>query len=185
MTEPNIAMCPIVDQATLEDALERGREALTRDGLGPLSRLSWPLVRATLAKAIEDALCACLPSWLAEGWSGARELHALKDEEGKDGGPALFKLGKHEMKGALHPVVTLSCGGASLPPIIFDIILAATVNPTSLAIRKGHIVGLGGGECDITVQIEYDGNDLTGALPVATIALPGAHDFDPPGIPIP
>jgi hypothetical protein len=186
MDEPlQIEIPPLIDEATLEEALEKGKEELMRDAMGPLSLLPWRLVRSTIAKGLEEGLGAGLMSWLAKGWSAARELHAMKDEEGEDGRPALFKLGEHQMTGTLHPEVTISCGETSFPPFRFDVPVTATINATSLAVRKGHITGLGGGECAVVMSIEYDGNDLTGELPLKTIALPGKYEFKAPGIPIP
>lgn len=186
MDEPlKVEIESLADEATLKEALQNGKEALSRDSLGPLSHLSWDLVRSTLARELSEQLATGLMSWLANGWSVARQLHALKNEEGKDGKPALFKLGKHEMKGTLHPEVTISCGGTSFPPVRFDVPIKAVINATSLAVKGGHIIGLGGGECAIAMRIEYDGNDLTGDLPLKKIKLPTEYSFRKPGIPIP
>ena len=184
MNEPVKIQSP-ADQAVLEQALDKGKEALSRDSLGPLSHLSWDLVRSTLAKELEEGLANGLMSWLAKGWSVARQLRELKNEEGKDGKPALFKLGRHKMTGTLHPEITISCGGTSLPPVRFDVPMEATINATSLRVKDGHITGLGGGECAVVMRIEYDGEDLTGDLPLKTFKLPTEYAFREPGIPIP
>ena len=176
---------PLVDRAILENALCKGRETLAGGVPGPLSVMPWETVCSLLAEELEERLGPGLMSWLAKGWSTARELHALKEEEGEDGRPAMFRLGEHKMTGSLHPQITISCGGTSFPPIRFDVPITATINATSLAVRNGHITGLGGGECAVEMRIEYDGNDLTGDLPLKTIALPGKYPFKEPGIPIP
>src|SRR5688572_30929179 len=105
-----IEIQPLVDQATLKEALNNGKEALTRDALGPLSHLSWDLVRSTLAKGLEDGLGAGLLTSLAKGWSVAREIHELQDEQGYGCKQARYMPGPHETTFALHPPVTISCG---------------------------------------------------------------------------
>lgn len=175
-----IAVAPVIDRDAIEAAIENGREGLAA---GPLSALSWPLVRGKIADALEEKLGTGLLSWMAHGWSAARELRALK-ATGKPGERLFLKLGKHKLTGNLKPVVEIGVGGAKLATIELDMPLTAAINATSLVVRDGRIIGLGGGTCDVTAKIKYQGADLSGELPLKTINLPGSFPFEP-GIAIP
>lgn len=175
-----IAVESAVDRDALKAAIENGKDQLAA---GPLGALSWPLVKDKIADALDEKLGAGLLGWIAHGWSAARELKSLK-ATAKPGERMFLKLGKHKLSGNLKPVVKIALGAAEVATLAFDMPLTAAINATSLVVRDGRIIGLGGGTCEITLEILYQGANLSGDLPLKTIELPGSYPFDP-GIAIP
>lgn len=182
MNEPvEIALSPIVDRQDIEDALDQGKEALERDTDACLTQFSWELVRAGIAEAIGEKLRSDGLPWLARGWSAALELRKFKDPARYPRGKTVFlKLGKHKLKGTLHPKVTISCLGAEVTSVTFDVPIEGDFNAVTLSIKDGAVTGFGGGECAISLQIKYFDADLSPKLPVKTIPLPGRYDFKRP-----
>jgi len=182
MNEPvETALTPIVDVQDLEDALDQGKEALERDTDACLAHFPWDMVRARIAEAIGETLRSDGLLWLAHGWSAALELREFKDTDRYPRGKTAFlKLGKHTLTGTLHPKVALSCAGAEVASIPFDVPIEGDFNAVTLSIRDGAVTGFGGGECAISLQIKYRDAELSPKLPVKTIRLPGSYEFKQP-----
>lgn len=176
-----ITIEPMVDRAEIETAIKQAKALLSQAELGALT---WPMVQRGIADAIAAKLSVGAFAWMARCWSAARELHALRTT-GKPEETVFFKLGKHELKGTLHPVVRVKAAGVEAMCLRFDVPLTLEVNAVTLDVRDAHIVAIGGGECSGSLRIEYKGNDLSGPLPIASYRIPGRYEFKQPGIAIP
>lgn len=181
-----IAVAPAIDRAAVADAVRRGQAAIQEAGEGCLAPYAWDVVEDALTDAVTETIERDWLGWLAHGWSAVREiLEYGKEEKARVNKTAFVKLGKHTLQGTMPVEVTLSCGGAPLARLPFQVPIKAELSAVTLSILKGHIVAVGGGECKITLRLKYGKADLSGELPVRTIKLPGKHRFERPGIAIP
>lgn len=172
---------PMVDRAEIEAAIERAENTLS---LAELGSFSWPLVRGGIVDALGTELSSGVFSWMARCWSAARELRAFRATNKPDE-TRFFKLGEHKLEGKLHPVVRIEAAGIEAMRFRFDVPLILKVNAVTLDVRDARIVAMGGGECNGSLRIEYDGYDLSGPLQVTSYKIPGRHEFKDGGIAIP
>ena len=181
-----IGVAPAIDRAAVADAVRRGQAAIQEAGEACLAPYSWDVVEEALTDAVTETIARDWLGWLAHGWSAVREVVAYaKPDKARVNRTAFVKLGKHVLQGTMPIEVTLSCGGAPLVRLPFQVPIKAELNAVTLSILKGHIVAVGGGECRLTMRIKYGKADLSGELPLRTVKLPGKHRFERPGIAIP
>jgi hypothetical protein len=181
-----VSVAPEIDRAAVADAVRRGQAAIQDAADGQLAPYGWEVVEDAVTDAVVETIERDWLGWLAHGWSAVREiLEYGKEEKARVNRTAFVKLGKHELKGTMPVNVTVSCGGAPLTTLPFQVPIKVELSAVTLSILKGHIVAAGGGECKITLRIKYGKADLSGELPVKTFRLPGKHRFERPGIAIP
>ena len=172
---------PLIDPATLEAALDKCQDAIVEAESGGLSRFSWPLLRSSVADAVSQSARTDKVHWLFQGWAFARELKSYKDPERYPPDKvAVLKLGEHELSGTFHPIVTISCEGAVIAKLRFDVVMKGTLNAVSISIRGGKIIACGGGECDLTMQFKFRDINLTGPVSLKKVKLPGKLEFQNP-----
>lgn len=179
-----IEVDPAIDPAAIEQALEERRTEIEQETRGVLAHLSWPMVRERLALAIRDELGKDMMPWLAGAWATARELHQFKDA-GKypAGTESFYNMVPQSLEGALHPEITVSCAGAAIGSLPFDVTVTAKFNCIALVIRDAQIIGFGGGDYTITLRVGLKGYDLSGPIELDKARLPGKLTF-PRGLPI-
>src|SRR5690606_7879529 len=172
---------PLIARETIDAALDKCQDAIAKAEGGGLTRLSWPLLRSSIADALAQSAGTDKVHWLFRGWAFARELKAYKDREKyPPDRVALLKLGEHELSGTFHPVVTITCEGAVVARLSFDVALAGAFNAVSISIKDGKIVACGGGECDLVLSLKFRDVDLTGPVSIKKVQLPGKLEFRNP-----
>lgn len=175
----------LIDRETIAAALDKCQDAIVKAEGGGLSRFSWPILRSSLADAVAQSARVDKVHWLFQGWAFARELKAYKDPVRYPPDKiAVLKLGEHELSGTFHPIVTISCEGAVITRLRFDVDLKGTFNAVSISIQDGKILACGGGECQLTMDFKFRDIDLTGPVSLKKCNLPGKLEFRSP-IPIP
>lgn len=172
---------PLIDPETLEAALDKCQDAIVQAESGGLPRFSWPLLRSSVADAVSQSARTDKVYWLFQGWAFARELKSYKDpEKYPPDKVAVLKLGEHELSGTFHPIVTISCEGAVIGKLRFDVVMTGTLNAVSISIQDGKIIACGGGECELTVDFKFRDIDLTGPIKLKKLTLPGKLEFRNP-----
>ena len=173
-----IEVDPAIDPAAIERALEERRTDIERKTQGVFAHLSWPMVRERLAVAIRDELGKDMMPWLAGAWTTASELHQFKDQEKyPPGTESFYDMIPQSVEGALHPEITVSCAGAVVSSLPFDVTVTARFNCIALVIRDARIIGFGGGDYTITLRIGLKGYDLSGPIELDKARLPGKLTF--------
>jgi len=174
------------DTKVLEDALAEGEQEI-RAALGAaVATYAWPLLRSRLAGAILREISENWLGWLVDGWCLAREIFEYTAaDKVASGATASVKVGRHPLGGKLPVEVRVTCAGIAAPPIRFDVKLTADIHAVTLWIRRGHIVGIEGGQCELKANILFLEKSLCQDLPLKTLTLPLRRDFTAPGIPIP
>lgn len=172
---------PLIDAETIEAALDKCQDAIVKAQDGGLSGFAWPLLRSSVADAVSQAAKTDKVHWLFQGWAFARELKSYKDpEQYPPDRIALLKLGEHELSGTFHPIVTISCKGAVVAKLRFDVVLTGTFNAVSISIQAGKIVACGGGDCELVMDFKFRDIDLTGPVSLKKFKLPGKLEFRTP-----
>ena len=180
-----IAVDPAIDLAAIEHALDEGQAEIEQEAQGVLAQLSWPMVRERLALAIRDALGKDMMPWLASAWTTARELHQFKDaQKYPPGTESFYNMVPQALEGSLHPAVSVSCAGAVVTTLTFDVTVTADFHCIALVIRDAQIIGFGGGDYAVTLKIGLKGHDLSGPIELDKARLPGKLTFAR-GLPIP
>ena len=174
------------DTKKLEDALAEGEQEI-RAALGAaVATYAWPLLRGRLAGAILREIEANWLGWLVDGWCLAREIFEYTAaDKVASGATASVKVGRHPLSGKLPVEVKVTCAGVEAPPIRFDVKLKADIHAVALWIRRGHIVAIESGQCEMKVNILFLGKSLCQDVPLKTLKLPLRHEFTAPGIAIP
>jgi hypothetical protein len=173
-----------IDAEEIEKRLETRREEIERDSRGALAHLSWPMVRERLAIAIRDEVGRDLMPWMAQAWTIAGELHQFKDTETYPAGQdAFYDMIPHSIEGLIHPQIFIRCAGQDLASLRFDVKITAAFKSVALIIRDARIIGFGGGEYLVGLNIGLDGNDLGGPIELERSRLPVRYAFEP-GLPI-
>jgi len=179
-----IEVDPAIDLDAIEQALEDRRADIEQETRGVLAHLSWPLIRERLALTIRDQLGKDMMPWIAKAWTTARELHEFTDKEKyPPGTESFYDMIPQSVEGTLHPEVTVSCAGAAVATLTFDVTVTAKFNCIALVIVNAEIVGFGGGDYTITLRIGLKGHDLSGPIALDKGRLPGQLTFTR-GLPI-
>src|SRR5687767_6259824 len=120
------AVGPEVDRDAIAGALRRGQSAIRSAAGGQLAPYSWDLVEDAVTGAVVDTIRTQWLGWFAHGWSAVREiLEYAKEEKRRINKTAFVKLGRHKLKGTMPIVVSVSCAGARLGGIQFDVPITA------------------------------------------------------------
>ncbi|MCJ2186482.1 hypothetical protein [Novosphingobium beihaiensis] len=182
MTEIDLQLeDPLVERETIEAALEKCRDVIEKAEDGGLARFSWPVLQSGMADAVAQSVPGDKVQWLMKGWAFAKELKSYKDPKAHPPTEtAVLKLGKHELSGTFHPVLTVRCEGAVMARLRFDMFLRGAFNAVSIAIKGGRIVSCGGGQCKLTMSFKFRDIDLTGPVELGTFRLPGKLEFANP-----
>lgn len=171
------------------DALDRVGGAI-KDELSNASErewtaLKWSLMRDKVAGAVAAKLAGLDPFvLLAQGWCKAVELRehgvATRDAPGSE---ARMTLGKHGVRKALHPIVTMMLGPLESPPIRFTLDLDGAFESVLLVIRGGRLMACRPGQATFAAGLSYGEISLCRrdhAFPVG-----GEHPFGDNGLAIP
>jgi hypothetical protein len=167
-----------------------GMEGVVRDELSKnpamgLASSMWGFVGSTATDAIRSRLNFDVVELLGRGWVFARELHEYKDPvKHPRGQSSILHLGEHKMTTELHPVLTLMIGPLQPPALRFTLEITAHIRSAALAIRDGHITGLGSGDCFLSAQLKYREFPLHNPLETRRVTLPGHYPFKAPGLAI-
>jgi hypothetical protein len=167
-----------IDTEEIERALDNGRKRIEDEARGRLAHLSWPMVRKRLAVAIDDELGKDMLPWIASAWQTFADLQKFKDEEKYPPGRDYFyDLFPQSIEGAIQPKVTVSCEGQTLAELPFDVKVKVAFHCGALVIRNAEIVGVGGGDYKVTLDIALYGQDLGGPIELHKSRLPVEFTF--------
>ncbi|WP_375398663.1 hypothetical protein [uncultured Sphingomonas sp.] len=186
MDEPlRIDLDQIADGEGLASLGEALKSAMDDEGKGWML-LSKKWLGGKAADAITEALADFdLLDAIAGAWAGVEEIASRGD-------PAKYpqkrasrlRLGKHVVEIDLKPQMEIAVGGWTSAPIALTIPLTATIEAVELRIKQGFITAIGGGICDLGIEIKRGDAVLVDKRSLKKFDLPGDHRFKPPGIDI-
>jgi hypothetical protein len=160
------------------EAGEKVRSALREDKNGSWSKLHLPLLGNKVESAVGEAVDSLdLLSVLAQGCSKLREVWQAESDK-----TAFIQIGKFKFERDLHPVVTISFAPWVSDDIRFTLTLRAKLNAVEIEVLQRRIRGIGGGTCELGVELKYGPHSLTGPSPLKTFDLPLDHRFEGEGI---
>jgi hypothetical protein len=140
----------------MDDVVKRQLLANAQVNQAGLPNLVWKVVGGKATEAVRSALDCDVFSLVARAWAKALELHKFKDEtKYPPSKKATLFLGEHKLKTEIHPVLDVIFGPALQAQLRFTVELAAEFQTGELSIWRGHIVGVGTGEGQITAQLKY------------------------------
>jgi len=158
----------------VRNALERERDAGWR-------KLRLPLLGSKVRDSIDGALAGVDPLALfAEAWVQIRELQKLPPGE-----RSYVEIGEFSFEKDLHPVVTVSFPPWVSRDIPLTLTLSVKTDAVELEVFDRHIVAVGGGHCNLAIELKYESTSLSGPVNVKHYDLPGEHRFAGAGIAIP
>lgn len=130
---------------------------------------------------VRDACERDLVGLLVEGWGKANELRGYADEK-KYPPPSKVRMniGKHPMKVAVDPALTLTIGQALRFPLKFIVEFVATVEAVKLTIVDGEIAEVDLGSLTLAAKLRWGKAEVPLPLKTREIALPGHFRIDPP-----
>jgi hypothetical protein len=127
-------------------------------------------------------------SIFATGWARAGEMRAFRNtEKYPPGTTSTVKMGKFQHKVELNPKISLSTLGLKLDqPLTFGVLLDGLFEAVELSVTDGHIDGISGGNCNLSVDLKLQNVSLLKQKPkVISYTLPASQSFAKPGIRIP
>jgi len=158
--------------ATAAKALRQQARVMAALPADQLCGAMWTAIRAKVDFDLFD--------WLAEGWTGLQELREHKSGEG----PTFQAFGKRQVRGELHPVVTVTVNGVSCE-LRFTLALIADFDAVMLTIANGRITEFLAGACDLSLQASYGETPLGNPAKIKSFASPFRHTIKAPGLAIP
>lgn len=120
-------------------------------------RVVWRSFGEKAADCIQGALDVDVLKLLAIAWSKVRELHAYAGPPAHLRGKTIVvTLGQHEFTHTVHLDLEVTMNGTSVGrPIRLDLDLIAEIESVALTVRDGRVIGVGGGEGSVSLQLKY------------------------------
>lgn len=130
---------------------------------------------------VHDACDRDLVGLLVEGWGKATELRGYGDKT-KYPTPSKVRmsLGKHPMKVAVDPALTLTIGKVMRFPLKFVVEFVATVEAVKLTIVDGAITAVDLGALQLAAKLRWGSAEVPLPLKTREIAIPGHFTIEPP-----
>lgn len=176
----------LADGDALESLGNAIKTALADEDKGRWMRLSASWLGSQAIDAISDALADFdLLDAITAAWAGAREIADRGDtDKHRQLRATRLRLGKHDVVIDLHPKLMVAIGGWTSPPINLTMVLTAAIEAVELRIKQGFITAMGGGACDLNIELKCGEAVLMPKRSLHTFDLPGDHRFAAPGIDI-
>lgn len=171
--------------ASLSGVGERARQALSENPDVGGMKLAWGYIGGQLQEALKSALDCPAMDALAGAWSTAALLAEYADREKHPPGErSVVELGKHDFSREFNPVIAVTIGSCPCMELQFTLAVTASFGGVKLAIADAHIVGGETGEAWASGQLSLQGVPLHEPRESKKLALPGAFELKPPGVPI-
>lgn len=166
--------------------------AAVREELASASEAGWrtaplSLMGSKLRESLGTALAEFdLFKLFVDGWINLREFKALCDPAVVASGRTRHvKIGSIDQNLPIDLGVSLRFGPLHSAPIVFTTTFNGKFDAVECAVRRGHIVAVGGGGCDLSVTIGHGGSNIQPKKRIKRFNLPGEFAFAEPGIRIP
>ena len=164
---------------------ERARARLSEDEQVAGMKLAWGYVGSQLQQALRSTLDVPVVEALASGWATAAKLADYADPaKHPPGERSVVELGQHELTREFKPVIAVTIGSCPCLELDFTFAVSARFGGVKLAIADGHIIAGETGDAWASGQLSLHGVPLHEPMESRKAALPGAFEFDPPGVPI-
>ncbi len=115
----------------------------------------WQFVGSKATAAIHELLNFNVLQLFARGWCLAKELEAFSDPEKHTKKRVSVFVGDHKLPIELHPVITVTLGSYGERHLRFTLELTAHIQAIEILIRSGSIIGVRGGNYELTAQLKY------------------------------
>jgi hypothetical protein len=169
----------------LEALAERARATLSEDEQVAGMKLAWGYVGSQLQQALRSTLDIPLMEALARGWAAAAKIADYADPAKHPlGERSVIELGDHELTREFKPVIAVTIGSCPCFELDFTFAVSARFGGLKLAIADAHILGGETGDAWASGQLSLHGVPLHEPVESRKVALPGAVEFAPPGMPI-
>jgi hypothetical protein len=164
---------------------ERARQELCENQEVGGMKLAWGYIGSRLSDALEQALDCDLMEIFVKGWATSDLLVEFAANGGHVAGEhSVVELGAHELTRELKPVIAVTIGSCPCVEIEFGFAVSANFGGVQLTIVDGHIIGGRTGEAWASAQLSCQGVPLHDASESRKLPIPGAFQFDAPGVPI-
>lgn len=121
-----------------------------------------------------------------DGWGKIELLQALCDPAVVAKGTVRHvKLVKFEQNLPIDLSVSLHFGPIHTTLAKFKIKFTGKFGSVECAVRRGHVIAIGGGDCELWAGIDHKGGQIKKKIKLKRFDLPLEHRFDDPGIRIP
>lgn len=178
----------VLPPEVLKDAEQAAREELVKKD-GKLAKVFKNIAGDAIMKEVMKELDKHSPIGIfASGWARATELRGFRDKEKyPPGSTSKVKMGKFQHKVELNPKISLSALGLKMDqPLTLGIVLDGVFEAVELSVTDGHIDGVSGGSCALSIDLKAQGVSLLKQKPkILRYTLPAQHSFDKPGLAIP
>ena len=169
----------------LDEVAARAREKLSENEDVGTINLAWDYIGSELNGALGRALDCDLMEVLAKGWAGADLLAAFADPaKHPPGERSVVTLGAHDLSRELKPVIAVTIGSCPSVEIEFGLAVSANFSGVKLTIADGHITGGQAGDAWASAQLSCQGVPLHDSAGTRKLPIPGAFQFEAPGVPI-
>ena len=138
-----------------------------------------PLLKGAVEQAVGAALDMDVLAFLADAWTTAREIHALKKPDRPDA-VSIVKLGKHSITRELKPVVHVRIGAETDVPLDIALALIGAFEGIELSVGGGAILAVGSGACNLSLEFRLAEETVGEPVKLGAWKLPGEHRFTPP-----
>lgn len=166
--------------------------AAIRENMAAASEAGWRTAPVSLiGSKLRDTLGEALAEFdlfklFIDGWINLTAFKALCDPAVlANGRTRHLRIGMIEQDLPIDLGVSLRFGPLHTPPIVLTMTFNGKFEAVECAVRHGHIVGVGGGRCDLSVTIGHGGSNIQPKKRVKRFELPGEFTFQEPGIRIP
>jgi hypothetical protein len=164
---------------------ESARQKLSENREVGAMKLAWDYIGSEISGALGQALDCDLMEVLARGWATTE----LLSEFAGTGAPgaaerSVLELGAHDLTRELRPVLAVTIGACPCVEIEFGFMVSANFGGVQLTIADGHITGGRTGEAWASAQLSCQGAPLHDAAESRKLPIPGAFQFEAPGVPI-
>jgi hypothetical protein len=171
--------------AQLDSVGERARLKLCENQDVGAMKLAWGYIGGELQNALAQALDCDLMEMLARGWAQADLLTEFADSARHPAGErSIVEIGAHDCSRELKPVIAVTLGSCPCAELEFGLKVSANFGGVQLSIADGHITGGRTGEAWASAQLSFQGQPLHDAAQTRKVPIPGAFQFEAPGIPI-
>ena len=136
--------------------------------------VSWPLIRSQVSEKLGAALDTSLADVFVTTWNKYRVLDKYRDRKKFPPEETYFvPLAKHAIKSKHHPYLEVVIGEASLPKLVFDVVLSLKLEGFKLEIKDATILRVHSGALDGQATLSFKGAVLL-EKKFDRVALPGA-----------